>query len=144
MKKDQGFTLTELLVAIGILSVLSATAVYNLKQMNSPLNNAASSIEHFLHLSRARAISGTQVVEVKATSVRELVASTGTSCSGALTVAADQFLELPSGASLSDITTKVCFTQRGLAAESATFNVTDADGKSANVKVALGGGTMVE
>ncbi len=144
MNRENGYTIVELMVVLVILTVLSATALYNLRMVNRPLYNASSSIEHFLHLSRSRAISGTSVIRITAASANKLVTSTSTSCTGTMTAQPTMFLDLPAGSWLDDTTTAICFTQRGLAAESGVFSVVDDEGKTARIRVALGGGTAVE
>ena len=142
--EEKGFTLIELLAVIGIICILMATALYNLKLMNDPLSNGRASVEHFLHLARSRAISGTQFVIVDVSTTRKLVGSSSDACDGTKTALGDLFLDMPYGSSLSDLNATVCFTPRGLAGASANFGVVDLDGKTASIKVALGGGTAIE
>ena len=144
LNEDSGFTLIEFLLVTALIGILTGTALYNLKVMSNPLQNASNSVEQFMHLARARAISGTQVVKVTVTTAKRLDTATSDSCSGTMTPLPTLFLDLPVGSTLTTTTPTVCFTQRGLADVSTNFVISDNDGDSRTVRVALGGGTIID
>ena len=144
MDDCSGFTLFELIAVLSLITILSVTAIYNLRSMSHPLNNAGFSVEHFLRYARSRAITSTEVVKVNVVCSGRLQAYSSDSCAGTLTPLADLSLDLPSGAMFTDSTASVCFTQRGFALTSASFPLTDTEGFDKTVKVAIGGGTKID
>lgn len=145
MKLDsqRGMTILELIVTLGIVSIVSAIAISNLKEMNKPLENAAYSAELFLQLARSRAISGTQMVKVKPISNTKLEAYSGSACNDAMVAIAGLTQTLPSGTSLADTTWFICFSPRGRADAAISFNINDIGHKTKILSVARGGGVKI-
>jgi Tfp pilus assembly protein FimT len=143
-RSEAGLTILELLAAIGLMAVLSGIAVTNLRVVNKPLQNAASSAELLLQLARSKAISGTQIIKVKPKSSTVLAAFSGTTCSGATTPVPNLSQALPSGTSLSDQTWYICFNSRGQADASISFNINDMGRKTKTIKIARGGGVKIQ
>lgn len=144
IRENGGFTLIELIVSMAIVAIISGTVIYNLKALNNPLGNAAFSIEQFLRLARSRAIANTAVVQVQALTTTRLAAYTSDSCSGEMTAMSDMVLKLPFESALQEVSSSVCFDQRGLADISAIFNIVDSEGDTKTVRVALGGGIKID
>ena len=143
-REEKGFTIIELLCVMVLISVLSATAIYNLKSIGNPLSSASYTLENFLQLARSRAISGTHIVKVQPASNHKLEAFSSDSCTGTMTKITALFLELPTDADLTDTTKTVCFTQRGLTSTTTSFTIQNSLGETKTVKIALGGGTKIE
>ena len=140
---ERGFTIIELMVTLGIISILAGTAIYNLRQMNSPIKNASFAVEQFIRLGRANAISGTQMIKVQPSSTTQIVTYSGSSCTGTMTQVTSQTLTMPSGSSMQETNWSVCFNQRGMADMSTSFHIVDNEGNNRIVRIALGGGTKV-
>jgi prepilin-type N-terminal cleavage/methylation domain-containing protein len=138
---ELGYTILELMVTLGIVSILALTAVYNLRQINSPIKNATFSVEQFIRLARANAISGTQMIQVQPISATVIGTYSGSSCSGTMTAISNGTLTMPSGSSLLETNWTVCFNQRGVTSASTLFHIKDNKGNSRAIRVALGGGT---
>jgi prepilin-type N-terminal cleavage/methylation domain-containing protein len=141
---ERGFTLSEMIVTLGIIAILSATAVSNLKELDDPLADASFTVTHYLRLVRARGISQTIFVTVQPTSTTAISASSSDSCTSALTLIPELNVTLPRGASLSDTSWSACFTPRGLSENNVTFQINDTDGRSRTVEIALGGGVRIQ
>lgn len=141
---ERGYTVLELMVTLLLVAVLTETALYSLRQITDPLNDASTSMEHYLHLARTSAISNTEVIKVRAVSSTRLEAQSSDSCTGTMTTIPQLYLDLPTGSSLSDTTITACFTQRGFADAPAAFPIVDTTGQAKTVRVALGGGTTAD
>lgn len=137
-------TILEMVVVLGLVSILSGIAVTNLRAINKPLQNAAYSTEVFLQLARSRAISGTQAVKVRPTSSTVLAAFSGVNCAGATTAISSLIQPLPVGTSLADTTWYVCFDPRGRADASISFNINDTGRKTKTIRIARGGGVKIQ
>ncbi len=141
---EQGSTLMNIAVTLGVIAILSAIAVPSLKSMNNPLNDASVMTTHFLKLTRARAISETKALRVSPLSTAKLKVEQGTTCGGTFTPHANLALEMPEGANLTDTTWNICFTPRGLADKNIVFSIQNAEGKLKKIEIALGGGTRTQ
>ena len=144
MSGEGGYTVSNLLVTMGLIAVLSTTAIANLREMHNPLSDASFSVEHFLRLARSRALSQTEAIQVSPSSAATFVASSSDSCTGIMTPVANLSLTLPSGASLADTSWSICFTQRGLADANTTFDLLGSNANVKSVSIALGGGIKIE
>ena len=144
-RKDNGFSMLELLVVVAFLGIVSVIAVTNLKTLESPLANAGFTTGHYLRLVRAQAISTTSYIRLDPTSSTQLTASnvTTSDCSGTTTAITDLIYNYESGITLSATDWYICFTPRGLSDEHVTFSFSDTTGTK-TVQVALGGGVKVE
>ena len=145
VKNDEsGVTIFELLAVLFIISLISATVVSNIKEINRPLTNATFEVTHFLRLVRARAISQTQYIKVSPTSAFAIASTAGTSCALATSPISDLTLNLPKDTNLVSTSWSICFTPRGLTEASKTFQIRNEDSLTKTVEIALGGGVRIQ
>ena len=142
-RSENGLSIFELLVVLFIISLMSATVVSNIKEINRPLTDASFEITHFLRLSRSRAISQTLYMKVSPLSLYKLVVASGSSCAAATTTVNDLSLTLPNDTSLTSTSWSVCFTPRGLVNETVSFDIIDEESHRKTVQIALGGGVQI-
>jgi prepilin-type N-terminal cleavage/methylation domain-containing protein len=142
MKNQAGYTLTELLVTMSLLSVMSGFAFVNLLDLSNPARSAASEISGFLKQARARALSTTSAYTVSASSTDTLTTTVGTTCSAAQSAEPSLTLELDH-ADLSNVSWSICFTSRGFPDKNVVIPVTDDYSGSNSVEVLLGGAIRV-
>ncbi|MCI5064794.1 GspH/FimT family pseudopilin [bacterium] len=141
---EAGFTLTEMIATVGLVTILSTIAISNFKELENPVVDASYQVSRFIRLARSRAISQTIAIVIQPDSTTELVAFSSDDCNGTLTSLGDLSMTLPDGALLSDTEWSTCFTQRGLSDTNVTFQIQDVDGKSRTIEIALGGGVQVQ
>lgn len=144
-KLERGFTVTEMLVVLGLVGVLSAIAVINLNALSSPAENGAAELLGFFKQARARAIATTSAYFITPSSGTEISTSSGVNCSDPSPVP-DSTLELvlPTGASLPDTSWTVCFTSRGLSDGNIAVVVNDIHGGARTVEILLGGSIRIQ
>lgn len=114
VKQQDGFTLTEIIVAIAIMAILAAIAIPNWSTLmpTYALNSGARQVQSELHLAKSRAISmNTRFDVVFAATSYQVRRNTGT-CDTANYPDADSTKALPDGISVSSPPT-ICFTSRG-------------------------------
>lgn len=141
---EDGFTLMNMITALGLFSVLSLMAVSNIKELENPLADASFQVSHFLRIARARAISQTMAIEISPSSSTELVASSSDSCTGVFTPLNDLSLTLPEGSSLTNTEWSACFNQRGLSDLNLLFSLQNEEGAVRTLELALGGGVQIQ
>ncbi|MCB0322204.1 MAG: prepilin-type N-terminal cleavage/methylation domain-containing protein [Bdellovibrionales bacterium] len=141
---DAGFSVSELLVTIALIAILSAGAVSNLKELDDPLSDASFTVTHYLRLVRARAISQTSFIEVVPGSTTTIAASSSDSCTGVMTPIEGLTVNLPRGSQLTATDWSACFTPRGLSDANVLFTIRDTDGRTRSVEIALGGGVQIQ
>ncbi len=145
MRQDEnGYTIIEMIIVMALVGILAFTAMVNLPEVGNPLANAAFSSENYFRLARTTAIAHTQAMVIAPISSTQLGASSSDSCDGTLTPIPSMTVSLPRRITFSNTSWSVCLNQRGLAKEAASFDLIDSAGGSKTVRVALGGGTMVE
>ena len=144
LNSENGYTIIEMITVMAMVGVLSMTVIMNIHEFENPAANAAFSCENYLRLARTNAVAHTEVIVIKPVSSTKLNASKGDTCSGTVTPMTDMSLTLPHGATFATTSWTVCLTQRGLADSASSFDITDIFGTTKTVKVALGGGTMIE
>lgn len=142
--KNSGITLLEVLVVFSVIGILLGVALYGIQGTKNPLSNAVFSIEQFIRLARAKAISGTQSVKISPASDTTLQASAGKSCTGELTDLSNLRLTLPKETALGDTSWSICFNARGIADTSISFTVVGPNSSIKTVNIALGGGVKIE
>lgn len=140
---EKGFSLVEMLAVLGVISILGATAILNIKVLYNPIANASFEVNHYLKLVRSKAISQTRIIKISPISFTKLSAQTGDSCNTASTTINNLSLELPNNTSFQNISWSLCFNQRGLSQSNTTFSITDIDSKIKTIEVALGGGVRI-
>ncbi|MBX7138177.1 MAG: GspH/FimT family pseudopilin [Oligoflexia bacterium] len=142
---QSGFSVIELIVTLGMSSVLTGMAIMNLKDLDDPLKNGAEQMTSFMRVVRARAISSTRAYTVFPVSNGQLAARYADTCSnGATTPDTSMTLEFPTGARLTDTAWDICFNSRGLPDGNLAVELRDSDGEYKTVEVFLGGGVRVD
>lgn len=137
---NQGFTLLELVAALGLLAVLSYVAVNKLKELDNPLKNSAAELEGFIKQVRARAISTTSAYTIQAVSSQFIRTTYADSCVDTTqTTDWSLTLRLPNGAKLSDTSWSICFAPRGLPDSNVVIDLEDTGGETRSLEVYLGG-----
>ncbi len=144
MLGSKGYTLLELMAALGIVGVLMGSAVSNLKELERPLSSTSSQLMGLFKQARARAISTTSAYFIEPDSSNTIVARFGTNCDDASPVDDDRLgIEIPSSVTMSDTSWSVCFTPRGLADQNITVYLQDNDFNYSSIEVFLGGAVKV-
>lgn len=141
---EAGFTLSDMLIALGLMAVLSSMAISNIKQLENPLTDASYQVSRFVRLVRSRAISQTIVIVIQPSSTTQIVSFSSDDCDGTLTSISDLSLTLPNGSSLTDTDWSACLNQRGLSDTNLTFDIRDEEGDTRTIELALGGGVQVQ
>ena len=145
MRSEKAFTVVELVVTLGLISILAGMALMNLKELDDPLKNGSAELTSFFKQVRSRAISTTSAYTVSASSSTLLVTEFGNTCSDVDTTEDDTLtLQLPTGSSLVDTGWTLCFNGRGLPDGNLQVDMNDADGDTRTVEVYLGGGVRVQ
>lgn len=139
MTSESGMSLVELMVVVAVSSLLIASGVSNLKELESPLNDASFATVHYLKLARATAISRTKAVVVTRSSSSRLTSAEADNCASSQTDIDSLILDLPGGATFTSSGWTICFTQRGFAESAVSFPIT-AGSDSKTIQIALGGG----
>lgn len=144
MRPQRGFTILELLTVMAIGSILAGIAVLNLNAFANPSNNGALELMGFIKRARAKAMATTQAYTVAPTSSNSIVARYAASCSDTTwTDDTELYTTLPSGASLDDTNWEICYSSRGLSADSADITVRDSRATRL-VQIVLGGGVRIQ
>lgn len=136
---ERGFSVLELVAVLVIVAIVSVAATIGLKSLNNPLLNAAHQATTFFRQVRARAIATTQAYRITPTSGTRLTTTFGVNCDNTETEDPALFLELPTGASLSDTDWDVCYSTRGVADSNFELAIEDQDGVTRTLEILLGG-----
>lgn len=144
INRESGLSILELMTVLFIVSLISASVVTNIKEINRPLTNAGFEITHFLRLVRSRGVSQTTYLKVAPVSTFKLASYSGESCDSATTALGDLTLTLPNDTSLVASDWSICFTPRGLSSASQIFQIRDEVSNIRSVQVALGGGVRIQ
>ncbi|WP_105316880.1 pilus assembly FimT family protein [Thermus tenuipuniceus] len=154
--RSPGATLVELLAVLGILGIVAAIGVLNLRPLSDPLQDAVAQAEGYLKQVRAKAMATTSAyrVELGPSGFRAWYAS---SCRGAnFTEDTALRLDLPQGVRLEARWAQsgqafapsdwVCFTSRGLLLASQgkepLLEFRDGRGRVKTLRIMLGGGVV--
>ncbi len=143
INKEQGFTVSHLLLTMALISILAATAIGDLKSGRTPVHDAALQTELFLKLARARAMSQTKFITVHPAGAWTLVAESSDSCSGTPENIADLSLTIKRPAQIAYLESSVCFNPRGMASENVSFTINGDGEHCREIEIALGGGTKM-
>lgn len=142
--KERGFSLFELIVVMALSASLFSMALINAKGLANQSLNGASSLMGFLKVTRAKALATTQAYTIAPISSTQIGTTYGDTCSDTTQTAdSEVFLELPSGAFLSDTTWSLCYNTRGFSDNSLDIQILDHT-SSRTVQVVLGGGVRVQ
>lgn len=143
MKKENGFTLLEMMVVLGIMTILTGIAVLNLKKFDQASSNAANQIASLIKSSRSYGMTSTVTVQIKPISSTAISVTSAATCAATIrTTIPELSYNLPDGATLSSTTWSLCYTSRGLSRESINIQLTDRS-RTKTVQVTLGGGIRV-
>jgi prepilin-type N-terminal cleavage/methylation domain-containing protein len=140
--KEAGFTLLELIVVMGIMSLIYFGMFASFKALERPLSSGGELTIGFFRLIRASAISRTQSIVIYPATPTQLRAKLGNNCTEARTNNAidnSLRLQLPTGVRLQSTTWDSCYTSRGFMDTSIEFFIRDNDGKQLKISTFLGG-----
>ena len=140
MRQARGFTLLELMVALGLSSTLMGLAVSNLKSLTSPIKDSAAQMVSYFKQVRARALSTTTAYQIYPISATRVGARYAASC--AATTWTDDpvlWMNLPRTTHLANTTWSVCYTTRGITADAVNLALADDLGQSRTIEVLIGG-----
>jgi Tfp pilus assembly protein FimT len=139
-RRDKGYTLMELLVAMAFAVVMTGIVAPKLADYQRPADDAISSFRGFLKVARGKAIARTVAYTVSATSPTRAVAVFGQNCSDPSPQSDPKLiLDLKRGATFSSTAWSVCFTSRGIASNNLVVEIQDIDGLRKQVEIMLGG-----
>ena len=143
LKSERGFSLLELVVALGISSLAVGIAAPSFMDFNNPSQDGVLQFLAYVKNVRAKAMSTTSAYTVSVSTTNTLTATYGASC-GAGTQTTDHSLtyELPEGADFTDLTWSFCFNQLGLADSNFMLSIRDEEA-TRNVEIMLGGAVEV-
>lgn len=144
MRSQRGFSLLELMVTMGLVTVLLGIAAMSFRELSSAERNGAEQLAGFLKQARAKAVNSTLAYTVfpDPSDSGHVIATRGTACSAPQTVDSALELELPTGAELAATGWSICYTPRGLSQNSADIVVRHGS-DTKTVRVVLGGGAKV-
>ena len=143
MGKQSGFTLIEMLLVLGIMTILSGIAVLNVRKFNNASANAANEIASLVKRGRAYAMTSTTTIKIAPISSTAIQATSASTCAATTRTTINELgLSLPSGANLLASDWSICFTSRGLSQESLNIGINDRS-ITRTVQVVLGGGIRV-
>lgn len=144
VRSAAGFSVLELLVVMGLVTVLGGIAVMNLKELDDPLKNGSEQLAAFFKQARAKSVATTSAYTITPTSGRTFETHYGSSCSDLVTTDDPSLsLELPAGAYVTDTSWTLCYSARGIADGNLTVEVRDLDGEYKTIEVFLGGAARV-
>lgn len=148
MKKSindiSGFTLTEMLVAISLMSILMAIGVYNMRNLNRPLTTTSAEVSALFKQARAKAIGTTSAYFVTAANDEQIVTSQGTNCAdGTPTLDAALSLDLPLGVRMTNTAWQVCFSAKGISDSNVVVELKSPENELSEVEVFLGGAIRI-
>lgn len=142
---EQGYSITELLVVLALLSILSLLAVPNLAALRDPLDLSQEELLGHLKQVRAKAIATTSSYTVYPNTDNSLQVVSSAGCGGAATgVEMDLQLTLQPGISFNNTDWLVCFSPTGFAETNEEFVIEDPDGRTASLEVFLGGAVRLQ
>jgi prepilin-type N-terminal cleavage/methylation domain-containing protein len=143
---SRGFSLYELLIALGVASIVSVSALSNLSALKNPLDSGAESTVGFLKQVRAKAASTTSAYFVGVTGNNRLYTTYAENCSvdeEDRTADLQMILDLPKDVTVNNTSWTTCFTSRGLASSDSQLIVQDIGSRTRIIEVFLGGAVRV-
>lgn len=142
---QNGFTILELLVVMGLIASMLAIGTHNLRSMTNQIQSGAAEISGFLKQARAKAIASTKAYKVTVASENQLVASFALNCdSSSFQTDPTLALTMPLEVSITDINWEICFGSRGLPKTNDILFINDVHGEFRSIEVMLGGAIRVQ
>ena len=141
----RGFSITEMVVAMGLASSLMGVAAMNMKKLEDPLQSGSAHLSSFIKEVRAEAISSTLAYTIKPVSSTKIITTYANKCSDTTqTTDPRVILNLPSGANLSNTSWDLCFTARGFPDGNIDVSLQDIGHQTKTVEVMLGGAVRIK
>ena len=143
---NRGFTLFELLISIGIISVVTASTLSNLATLKNPLASGAETTVGFIKQVRAKAGSTTSSYFIFVSGGNKLVTTYAANCAVDevdRTTDSQMTMTLPTGVSIANPDWTTCFNSRGLAAQGSQFTIQDVGSRTRVIEIFLGGAVRV-
>ncbi|MFK7604183.1 GspH/FimT family pseudopilin [Deinococcus sp. SM5_A1] len=142
--RTQGFTLTELLVVMAIIGILTSMAALNVRGLNNDAEAASSILSGAFIQARTQAISTTSAVRVTPSDARTLTFERSPRCDASTWTALPNInATLPDRVTVTGTGTpwRVCFTTRGElpTLPPSTLRMTDERGRSRTLTFYLTG-----
>jgi prepilin-type N-terminal cleavage/methylation domain-containing protein len=136
---EKGFTALELVVVMGLMSVVGSYVYYDLRSYTDPLTDASQALVAHLKRVKGRAIATTSAYKLSVTTDRTIIPSYGDRCSSeTFTPDLQEKLTLEGGVRFGDDEWELCFDSRGMPNTNVHIElVKGADDRS--VEVLLGG-----
>jgi len=144
MKRERGFSLSEVLVCLAIMGLSATIGSLYLDPMTTPIESGSIQLEGFFRQARLRAMATTSAHRVGPTDSSNLAVEYAATCSDTTwTTDSDMELELPSGVTMSDTTWSVCFSSRGISLNNVTVTLSHSTYGTRQIEVLLGGTTRI-
>lgn len=126
-----------------LISILSVSAMSNLKVLERPLDDATQQTLAFLKQVRARGMSSTLAMTIAPDGEGRLSVTRSTDC-GETADWDPASLLLPQEVVFTDTSWSLCFTARGLATSAPVIELADVQGRTKRIEVFLGGAARVQ
>lgn len=142
---ESGVSLLEVLATVLIASILSATAIMNLRELENPLITGAAQFASFLKQVRAEAIASTSACTIEAEGSGRVVVLRSTLCSDTDKELDSRLaLDLPDGVAFPDTEWSFCFNSRGIPDANIEIELENGVGADQTVEVLLGGAVRIQ
>lgn len=126
MLNEKGFSMVELIVVLGAMSIMALTAISDVKTLDNSLSSTSNGLLGYLKVARTKAVGTTQAYNIIASGPYSVRAEVASSCDSATwTADPTHSYDLPSGVSLVSTTFSVCFGPRGFTDGSEDIELTD-------------------
>jgi len=147
---NDGFTLLEVLVVLGIIAVLASVISMNFRGLQKPALSDARAISAAIKVARSKAISTTSAVQARFDIASKTLSlqqgescdtATWTNLASSYNVTLNHAVTLVAPASLTPW--EVCFNSRGLANSTPSLQIKDSRSPIYTISVFLGGAVKV-
>jgi len=143
--QQNGYSIIELIAAMGLFAVLSGIALMNFSELDNPSKTGAQELASYFKEIRTKAISSTSAYTIYPQAGDSFIAKSSDQCSSATkTIDNSVAFRMPHGASISNIAWTLCYNARGFPDGNLTLTVNDLDGDTKTVEVFLGGAVRVQ
>lgn len=145
LSSAHGFTVSELVVVMGMGAIMMGMAVSNLKVLENSYTNSLNQAVSIFKLARTRAISTTSAYTVRPQGPFRLVATSGSTCDDLVQVEDSKLqFDFPDTVQMMETAWSVCFSSRGIADNNLVLPIRDETGRERNLQVFLGGASRIE